>query len=103
MTEATQTQPESAGFCHGFTFSRGVRAIATERARQVADCGYTPEYDDRLTHDELVIHAAAKLKYAKYRPAKLRRQSYAAVGALLAAEIDRLDRAAELEGGADCG
>lgn len=103
MTEATHTQPESAGFCHGFTFSRGVRAIAVERARQVADLGFTPATDDRMTDNELVRHAISRLIDVVYLKPRLQRRRLVIAGALLAAEIDRLDRAAELEGGADCG
>lgn len=96
--------------------SAGVRAIAAERTRQVAEEGWTPEHDD--THDEceLALAAAAYiLNYASPRsgqngrllwpweqedfkpsvPGEDPKAALAKAGALIAAEIDRLDRLQE--------
>lgn len=89
----------------------GVELIAAERARQMAVEGWTPEHDDGHANSELVVSA---VRYALYDTT--RAKTYAAVarawrwsscwwkpkdpirnlaraGALIAAEIDRRQRA----------
>lgn len=86
----------------------GVKAIASERQRQIEQEDWTPEHDDE--HDKGELAAAASC-YA-YDPRKFnkassplwpwseawwkpkdRRSNLVRAGALIAAEIDRLDRA----------
>ena len=86
----------------------GIEAIAAERQRQIEEEGWTPEHDDK--HGEAVLARAAAC-YAVYgsrittvRPPtwwpfnaiwwkpKNRRADLVRAGALIAAEIDRLDR-----------
>jgi hypothetical protein len=84
----------------------GVAQIAEERQRQITDEGWTPEHDDEHSNDELACAAAA---YAMsddkemvemlwpwqrqwWKP-KDRKRDLVRAGALIAAEIDRLERA----------
>ena len=92
--------------------SHGARLIAAERHRQVVEEGWTAEHDAALRDGEL---AAAAVAYARYgsnprfavnpplcwpwsaswwKPGRPE-QNLAKAGALLAAEIDRVVRAAE--------
>lgn len=82
--------------------------VLAERARQISDEGWTPEYDDQWTKGQL-RHAAScyALNYRHYaaevtrnwpwasfwKPSTERRDLVKA-GALILAEIERLDRAA---------
>lgn len=86
----------------------GVDLIAQERARQVAEEGWTPEHDDAHIHGELV-KAAVTYTYAFTERAPTqppgnwpwaqrwwkpddRVRNLVKAGALIAAEIDRLQR-----------
>lgn len=85
----------------------GVAQIAEERARQVTVEGWTPEHDDQHSDDSLACAAAA---YAmsddpamvdelwpwerKWGKPKDRRRDLVRAGALAAAAIDQIDRAA---------
>ncbi len=97
--------------------SYGVAAIATERQRQIEQEGWTPEHDDEHRDDLALPRAAACYALAgtggngpfwithlqtpqqvwpyrwEWKP-KDRRSNLVRAGALIAAEIDRLDRAA---------
>jgi hypothetical protein len=89
--------------------SGGVAAVAAERERQVTQEGHTDEHDDAHDGGELA-HAAAALAVAcidkgtgwgfwpwddaSWKP-RDRRSNLVRAGALIAAEIDRLDRAAQ--------
>lgn len=72
----------------------GAALIAAERARQVASEGWTPERDDRCNiYGELVW--AAKWR----RPECDHVTELVKAGALIAAEIDRLQRIRSVDGG----
>lgn len=92
----------------------GAELIAVERQRQITEEGWTPEHDDEHVAGEMASAAAC---YADpiYRPNGEVPQSWpwhptwwkpsadpvrnlVKAGALIAAEIDRLQRAAEIEG-----
>lgn len=97
----------------------GVVAIAVERLRQIASEGWTLEHDDQHGGDLALARAAACYALAgtggngpfwithmqvpqqvwpyrwEWKP-KDRRSNLVRAGALIAAEIDRLDRAAEI-------
>lgn len=89
--------------------SGGAGAIAAERQRQIEEEGWTPALDDCWEDDQL---ACAAICYLRHSPAlcapeapsdwpwaadwwkpKDRRRDLVRAGALIAAEIDRLDRA----------
>ena len=93
----------------------GAESIALERHRQVTEEGWTPEHDDAHDDQELAEAAAcyalgfdqdmrrngAPLNwpwYEQWWKPKDRRSDLVRAGALIAAEIDRLDRAAAKEG-----
>lgn len=91
----------------------GAELIAAERERQVSEEGWTPEHDDEHTHSELAKAAACYAVQAaggtvtKYdwpwegkwwKPGDPLR-GLAKAGALVAAEIDRLQRAEQVGGG----
>jgi len=86
----------------------GAERIAGERGRQIVEEGWTPEHDDRHAHGELAIAAACYALHGIYpsplpqwpwakkwdkrsKHGRVRRLEIA--GALIAAEIDRLQRA----------
>lgn len=94
-----------------------IEEIAAERERQMADEGWSSEHDDKHTHEEM---AAAAACYAMPRSARRldftydgnvlsrlwpwdskwwkpdnRRRDLVKAGALIVAEIERLDRAAQ--------
>lgn len=88
----------------------GIHDIWAERIRQEGGEGWTPEHDDQHTHGEL---ARAAMCYADplngpgvpyrwpwdrvwWKPTD-RRRDLVKAGALIAAEIDRLDRIAARE------
>lgn len=97
----------------------GIESIAAERKRQIEIEGWTAEHDDQHTDKSL---AAAAVAYAMphvspdrvsfpprvfwplnwntkwYKP-KDRRSNLVRAGALIAAEIDRLDRLSASDGG----
>lgn len=92
----------------------GIEAIATERHRQISVEGWTPEHDDEHTSGEMSAAAATyafnaftNTSYRAYaadpvgfwpwdaewwKP-KTPREDLVRAGALIAAEIDRIDRA----------
>jgi hypothetical protein len=101
---STRIEPEAAD--RGV--SEALADIAAERARQIEVEGWTPEHDDKHGKGELV-HAAecyiARAPRTAYPPPhwpwdrdwwkpKDRRSNLVRAGALIAAEIERLDRAA---------
>lgn len=88
--------------------STGARAIQAERHRQIEQEGWKPEHDDTHVNGELAEAAAcyalavndgagtgvpARWPWARswWKPTTARR-SLVKAGALIAAEIDRLDR-----------
>lgn len=92
--------------------SAGVKLIAQERIRQISDEGWTPEHDAEHTQGEMARAASCyaippegrlkvplrwpwDLKWWKPSPDNRERELVKA-GALIAAEIDRLRRAAQL-------
>jgi hypothetical protein len=93
----------------------GVALIASERRRQVEAEGWTPEHDDEHTGEGLAAAAACYARPPKLRPFAVREcgqtpliwpwepkwwkpgdrvRELVKAGALIAAEIDRLQRAA---------
>lgn len=83
----------------------GVRLIATERERQVAQEDWTPQHDDAHTDGELVRAAVCYLAasyngdmpnwpwdYSWWKPSDDPIRNLVKAGALIAAEIDRLHR-----------
>lgn len=90
----------------------GAELIAVERQRQVEQEGWTPEHDDAHSDGEMVRAAVCYMAHAttgvvfrgqwpweaeSWKPADPIR-SLAKAGALIAAEIDRLQRADSGEG-----
>lgn len=89
--------------------SRGITDIAEERQRQVSAEGWTPEHDDEHADNELALAALCYVYAGIYEPGNFRhqywpwdrcwwkpadnRRNLVKAGALIAAEIDRLDRA----------
>ena len=89
-----------------------VAEIADERRRQVDGEGWAPDHDDKHTDGEMAVAAAcyAMMSATKMAPdwvpmswpwdrswwkPKDRRRDLVRAGALIVAEIERLDRAAE--------
>ena len=85
----------------------GAEMIASERQRHISDEGWTSEHGDHHTADELIraalCYAAPWIGLEQYWPweaewykpdAADRTRNLAKAGALIAAEIDRLKRAA---------
>lgn len=85
----------------------GVGDIAAERRRQIEQEGWTPEHDDSHADGELLFAAVAYVLYARGNGDAVRewwpwdptgfkggdtRRLLVKAGALIAAEIDRLDR-----------
>lgn len=99
---------------HGGTMKTGAELIAEERDRQINVEGWTPEHDDAHTHRELAMAACAYAGYttaSTHENARTIAQSWwpdewdqswfkptshisnlVKAGALIAAEIDRLQR-----------
>ena len=91
--------------------STGVKLIAKERARQIAEEECTDENDDRLVNGELVQAASAYQIFSpneycahaaqtiwpwsgkSWKPSNDPIRNLVKAGALIAAEIDRLNRA----------
>lgn len=90
----------------------GTELIAEERARQISAEGWTPEHDDKHGMSELAMAAVCYATPAAHRGTTYwpwssrwwkptpenRIRELAKAGALIAAEIDRLQRAAMQEG-----
>lgn len=93
----------------------GITAIADERQRQITQEGWTPQHDDEHAHGQLASAAAvyalcgagwdeesAAERYWPWHSSWLKtgdvRRCLVKAGALIAAEIDRMDRSA-LDGG----
>jgi len=88
--------------------SGAVREIAAERRRQIEEEGWSPEHDDRHAEGQLAAAAACYAwagwpmwpwDRAFWKP-KSRRRDLVRAGALILAEIERLDRA-ETKGAED--
>lgn len=85
--------------------SRAISDIAAERKRQIEAEGWTPEHDDLYRTREMAFAAASyAVRDTRYWPWSLdwwkptsQRRDLIKAGALIAAEIDRLDRAAAPE------
>lgn len=92
----------------------GTQLIEEERQRQISQEGWTPEHDDTLTYDELALAAACYAMPTEYRGLIVdgcspwpwstnwwkptpddRIRELVKAGALIAAEIDRIQRARE--------
>jgi hypothetical protein len=90
----------------GRTRMNGVQKIAAERMRQIEDEKWTPEHDDEHDEEEL---ASAAVAYAwnnpdmwpweseRWKPSNDPIRNLVKAGALIAAEIDRLERKAILD------
>lgn len=95
----------------------GIQLIAAERERQVLQEGWTPEHDDQHTDGSLAFAAASyaicaggdhgagtvQVSYWPWHPRWWKPsddpvRNLVKAGALIAAEIDRLQRAAERQG-----
>jgi len=90
----------------------GIDAIAAERRRQIDEEGFTPEIDAMYAHGQIGYAASCYARYAglrmhhppkewpwlsaRWKP-KTRREDLVRAGALIAAEIDRLDRADQVK------
>lgn len=90
-----------------------IEDIARERARQISVKGYGPAHDDYHDFEELACAAATYALGPCHHPLKIqhrdlwpfiegpkfkdRRTDLIRAGALIVAEIERLDRAAEIE------
>ena len=85
----------------------GIELIAKERQRQIDQEGWTPAHDDEHEFDELALAAAAYAlpashknsepylwpwDYKYYKSPNDRVRELVKAGALIAAEIDRLNR-----------
>jgi len=69
--------------CHIAVSPTGTDLVTKERHRQVTELGYTAEFDDKFTAGQLLYFARNYLGQNKLVEA----------GALICAEIDRLNRA----------
>jgi hypothetical protein len=77
----------------------GINIIARERERQISEEGFTLAHDDQWTHGELIDAAVAYatnnvsvFPWKIWHPSLYTIQNLARAGALIAAEIDRLQR-----------
>lgn len=82
--------------------SRAIHEITGERVRQIDAEGFTPEHDDQHTGGEIADAAADWAwtdpavpveSWASGKPGKDRRRQLVIAGALIVAELERLDRA----------
>ncbi len=78
----------------------GIESIAAERKRQIEEEGWTPEHDDQWVSSQIADAASCYLEGSMWRwpwdkgwwkPTD-RRRNLVKAGALIAAEIDRLNR-----------
>ncbi|KGQ02379.1 hypothetical protein BBAD15_g12411 [Beauveria bassiana D1-5] len=102
----------------GDALTAAARDVMAERQRQISTEGWTPELDDRYTHGDMASAAACYANQGRYhfpepgkpgpnwpwdaewwKPSTYRRNLEKA-GALILAEIERLDRAAQRQGDA---
>lgn len=98
----------------GDALTAAARDVLAERQRQISAEGWTPEQDDRYTHGDMASAAACYANQGRYhfpepgkpgpnwpwaaewwKPSTYRRNLEKA-GALILAEIERLDRAAAI-------
>ena len=103
--------------------TKGAKDVLAERQRQVEGEGWTPEHDDQHSAGELAEAASSYSHLAAYqcvflfdcsnfpapciwpwekdvwKPGETPRRSLVKAGALILAEIERLDRAAEVRHG----
>lgn len=102
-----------AGWINPEDYSAGAVAILNEREAQETREGWTPAHDDQYQREELLLAAVAYIsrlettkpqgppKYwpwdANWWKPKDRRSNLIKAGALIAAEIDRLDRSAAIQ------
>ncbi len=87
----------------------GIQLIAEERQRQIEKEGWSPDHDDHHNSDELLCAAVAYIEHAiaptkprfipkiwpwesKWWKPKDRRPNLVRAGALIAAELDRMNR-----------
>lgn len=96
---------EDAIAAAGIPWSAAARDVLAERRRQQEVEGWTPEHDDELASGEISALAAEALRKAMlhpdWRPKSFdRREELKKAGALILAEIERLDRAAGKGGAA---
>lgn len=105
----------AAGAHIELSFMTGIAAFEAERTRQLEIEGFTPQDDDKYQHGELVLAAKAYLMSPEersmvgfdpndrmhwpwdaswWKPSEDRRRDLEKAGALMAAEWDRLNRAA---------
>lgn len=97
--------------------ANGSELIAAERQRQIESEGWTPEHDDQHQYGELTLAAMCYIEAksfqfqrnirlwpwdAKWWKPKDRISNLVKAGALIAAEIDRLQRIERDEGGSQC-
>lgn len=94
------------------TNTRALADVAAERARQINVEGWTIEHDNRHSYNEISIAAACYIIAepddevvpgawpwaAEYWKPKSRRRNLVRAGALILAEIERLDRIADAAG-----
>ncbi|KVX33434.1 hypothetical protein WT32_02500 [Burkholderia anthina] len=91
--------------------TQAVRDVIAERRRQVDQEGWTPQHDDEHANGELATAAGAYALFNDSAPAPFfwpwdaswwkptgRRRNLVKAGALILAEIERLDRDADLAG-----
>lgn len=115
-------EDDLCSLCHDLMASDAVLDIAEERARQMQVEGWTPEHDDQLNQFQLTTLAGHYVEHARvtdetrrrrerrgptalhasalkwFKPTD-RRRDLVKAAALIVAEIERLDRMQEREGG----
>lgn len=92
--------PEGSRVCGPDEVLGGAADIASERERQISEEGWTHEHDDQHADLQLLDHAVALIDRDRYRDEwgliekhdEDRRRMLVIAGALVAAEIDRMDR-----------
>lgn len=104
LDEVTQAKPEQAA-----QPTQAAIDVLAERQRQISAEGWTPEHDDEHTDDELSLAAASYAicnrahmsppgfwpwEKSVWKPSDDSRRNLIKAGALILAEIERLDRAA---------
>jgi hypothetical protein len=83
---------------------RAIKDVAVERERQIEVEGWSAEHDDE--HDDGALHSAGKIQPAEeawpwsfswWKPSLGPRRNLVRAGALIVAEIERLDRLASAD------